>query len=578
VHLSLYLILIIMFPRSLILLASAGAAIAQVAPECEHLTDVTALLNTDDGKAYCSAVRDIGTTTETVVESATATETTTITTPSQVTLSVTNTLTSTVTEGFVTETAATATATDTVTESTTVYSCTTALKRREYGEAQSTSCTKGKTTSTPTPSSTSCTKSKTSSTPTPVVTSTSCTKSEGQQHATSAAYGASQPAYSQGASSIAQEGYYGSDASKAAYPSKAAGGSYSAPLYTDSGAKVYPTAGAGYYQNASSAAYPTMSASSVHYDAYPEASSTAHEEYPITSSIYKQISSLISSYAGYPTVSSSVYYSSEVASSSIYSMSSSIYTPSPTPTPTPTPVPSCEAAPSAVQIGHSCDEVYSACGCLGLASATAHVTTTTTLTEAVFVTEAMLFTTTTQLTETVFTTVPATTTVTPSVTVTTTTTATATVCPCTSSQTLCGSTPDTCKDLQNDANNCGTCGNVCNSGQCSAGKCLDCVPRNCQTFSLGRCNNAGLCYCVTGSTGKPLCGDLSRGNCLSYQKCDSDSNCASGEICTRDTCCNYAGNLGSQGICIPVNNCGNPQSVKRMFQPRGKSANELVGF
>lgn len=551
-----------MFPRSLILLASAGAVMAQVAPECEHLTDVAALLNTDDGKTYCSAVRDIGTTTETVVESATATETTTITTPSQVTLSITTTQTDTVTEGFVTETAATATATETVTESSTVYSCTTALKRREYGEAQSTSCTKGKTTSTPTPSSTSCTKSKTSSTPTPIVTSTSCTEGKGQQHATSAAYGASQPAYSQGAASSVQGGYYGSDASKAAYPSKAAEGSYSAPLYTDSGVKVYPTAGAGYYHNSSSAAYPTAGASSAHYDSY--------EEYPTTSSIYEQISSLISSYAGYPTISSSVYYSSEIASSSVSDIvSSSIYTPSPTPTPTP--VPSCEAAPSAVQTGYGCDEIYSACGCLGLASATAQVTATTTLTEAVSVTEAMLFTTTTQLTETVFTTVPATTTVTPSVTVTTTATATATVCPCTSSQTLCGSTPDTCKDLQNDANNCGTCGNVCNSGQCSAGKCLDCVPRTCQTFSLGRCNNAGLCYCVTGSTGKPLCGDLSVGNCGSYKKCDADSNCGSGQICTKDTCCGY-------GICISVNSCGNPQNAKRMFQPRGKSANELIGF
>jgi hypothetical protein len=320
-----------MFPRSLILLASAGAAIAQVAPECEQFADVAALLNTDDGKAYCSAVRDIGTTTETIVESATATETTTITTPSQVTLSVTTTQTDTVTEGFVTETAATATATETLTESTTVYSCTTALKRREYGEAQSTSCTKGTTTSTPSPSSTLCTKSKTSSTPTPVVTSTSCTESKGQQHATSAAYGASQPAYSQGASSVAEGGYHGSDASKAAYPLKAAEGSYSVPLYTDSGAKIYPTAVAGYYHNSSSSAYPTAGASSVYYDAYPEASSAAYEEYPTTSSIYEQISSLISSYAGYPTISSSVYYSSEIASSSVYEIvSSSIYTPSPT--------------------------------------------------------------------------------------------------------------------------------------------------------------------------------------------------------------------------------------------------------
>lgn len=597
-----------MFPRSLILLASAGAAIAQVAPECEHVADVAALLQADDGKAYCSAILDVGTSTETVVESATATETTTVTVPSQITLSLTTTQTDTVSSGTVTETAPTATATETVFESTTVYSCTTALKRRGYEEAQSTSCTKGKTTSTPTPSSTSCTKSKTSSTPTPVVTSTSCTKSKGQQHATSVAYGAGQPAYSQGVYSSAQDGYYGSDASKAAYPSQPAeGGSYapgnsqaaypsqpakdghshddhshdghshdghshdgysndgySAPLYTDSGAKGYPSVPTGYYHNASSAAYPasTAGASSVYYDSYPEESSAAYEAYPVTSSIYEQISSSF----GYPTASS--YYSSLIISSS------EIYTPSPTPTP----VPSCEAAPTAVQTGYACDAIYTACGCLGLTSATTQVTTTTTLTDAAYVTEAMLLTTTTQLTETVFTTVPAATeTVTPSVTVTTTATATATVCPCSgATSTLCGTTPDTCFDLQLDTNNCGACGNVCGSGQeCNAGKCITpaipevkaCAESKCSKYI--QCGTDSNCLCVATAGGRGVCAKGST-SCAN-PKCTKDSDCATDELCAVNTCC-------GAGICVkPADVCGNTSSAAMMFRVRRAVNGQTLG-
>ena len=612
-----------MVPRSLIILAAAGAAVADLAPECEHVADVTALLQADDGKAYCSSILSVGTATETVIESTTTTETSTITTPSQIVLSFTSTETDTVTEGTVTETAATATSTSTVTESTTLYSCPSPLKRRDYGEAQSTSCTKKKTTSTPTPTSTSCTKGKTTPTPTPVKASTSCTK--GQQHATPAAYGAGQPpAYSQGASSSAQEGHYAPDASKAAYPSQPAKdghsvpaypestpkaahpsqpakGGHSVPAYSESTPKAYPSIPVGHYHNSSSAAYPASTPvgyddsypeqSSAAYDAYPDASSAAYDAYPVTSSVYKQISSLISSFSGYPTASSSAeypeissYYSSEIISSSdIYApspysseivSSSEIYTPSPTPTPTPTP--SCETAPSALQTGYACDTVNSACGCLGLTSATEHVTITTTITEAAYVTEAMLFTTTTQLTETTTTTVPVTETFTPSVTVTTTATATATVCPCSTGQSLCGSTPDTCKNLQNDANNCGTCGNVCSSGQCSAGKCLDCVPRKCGTFQLGACSNKGMCYCVTGSSGDAKCADFGNGLCSSYTRCNLDSECNPGSICTKDSCCPPT--VSKQGVCLLANSCGNPQSVKRMFVPRGKALNEAIGM
>ncbi len=501
-----------MFSRSLVLLASAGAAVAQLAPECEHVTDVAALLQAEDGKTYCSSILSLGTVTDTVVESATATETTTITTPSQITLTMTTTQTDTVSSGTVTETAPVFTETSTVVEETTVYNCATLIVPRALG-AQSTPCAKGKTTSTPTPTSTPCTK--TSATPTPVKTSTPCKSS---QKATPV-YGASQiPAHSQPAALSAQ--YYAPGSSQAAYPSL--------PVYGESESASVPAYGA-----FSSQLY---SVSSV-------------EAYPLTSSIYEIISS------------------------------SEIYTPSPTPTPTPTPTPSCDTAPTAVRTGYACDIISTACGCLGLASATEHVTTTTTLSETAFVTEAMLFTTTTQLTETIFTTVPAATeTITPSVTVTTTATATATVCPCSgSTSTLCGATADTCKDLQNDPQNCGACGNSCGSGICSAGKCMQCVPRTCSTLSLGPCKAGTACYCVTGTAGTPMCADLSRQACNRFAQCDTDANCGAGEICTRSTCCSQP---SGKGICVSANTCGNSASTKRMFEPRGKGAmgrNEVLG-
>ena len=47
---------------------------------------------------------------------------------------------------------------------------------------------------------------------------------------------------------------------------------------------------------------------------------------------------------------------------------------------------------------------------------------------------------------------------------------------CVNPLTNCGDSQNVqCADLQNDANNCGSCGNVCPSGQCIEGNCTDVV-------------------------------------------------------------------------------------------------------
>jgi hypothetical protein len=105
-----------MFSRSLLLLATAGAAVAQLAPECESVSDIVGLLQGDDSKAYCSSVLSIGTTTGTVFTTVTETESTTVTLPTQVTLSLTTTQTDVSSSGTVTQTAPVVTETATILE------------------------------------------------------------------------------------------------------------------------------------------------------------------------------------------------------------------------------------------------------------------------------------------------------------------------------------------------------------------------------------------------------------------------------------------------------------------------------
>lgn len=544
----------------LLLLASAGAAVAQLPTACENFANATELLQADEGKAYCSSILSIGTSTNTVVESTTTQETTTLTTTSEITETETITQTDTVSSGTVTETAPLFWITETSTTTTTQYACPTFFRRGLEAYAVA------KTTGAPEPTSA------------PInYFSDECEDDEDLE------------------TSLAESEYH-SAKYMTVYPPSAPQGkvltlSYASQSTVPSNAQytqAYGNAPAGYSGSAIGSSYSYSAAASN--AQYPQAYGNAPAAYSsITIDSYSQ-SAYVSAQ---PHISgnSTFHYSAGVTASSrisvphVSSNSTTLPTAGPTassvifttsPIITPAPKLSCETAPTALRTGFACDAVSAACGCLGLASATEDVTSTTTLTETSFVTEAMLITTTTTLTETEFTTVPeATLTESPVSTTTETATATASVCPCSgTTSTLCGATPDTCKDLQSDVKNCGTCGNTCGDGQtCSAGQCKTpavpvspgCAAANCRTFVSCGNNNSCVCATTPGNSGVCIYGSTPCSN----PTCSENADCASGAVCAINTCCGY-------GICVfPANACPNSNSPAKMFRRKtwdGKTA------
>lgn len=74
--------------------------------------------------------------------------------------------------------------------------------------------------------------------------------------------------------------------------------------------------------------------------------------------------------------------------------------------------------------------------------------------------------------------------------------------------------------LLNDNNNCGTCGNVCNSNQiCNNGICIDTLPRE-------SCNNNGICEDNQGENRNSCYND-----CKEPNECNSDAECPSDYHC-----------------------------------------------
>ena len=549
-----------MLHPSLLLLASAGAAVAQLPTACENFANATELLQADEGKAYCSSILSLGTFTNTVVESTTTQEITTLTTQSEITETETITQTDTVSSGTATETAPLFWVTETSTTTTTQYACPTFFRRGLEAYAV------GKTTSAPEPTSApvnyfsdECEDDEDSE--------TSPTESEYHSPKYMTVYPPSAPQGKVLTLSYASQSTIPSNAqytqaygnAPAAYSSIAIGSfySHSAPAsnqaYGNAPAAYSSIAIDSYSQSAYANVQPHVSSNSTfHYSAGVTASSRV--PVPHISS-----NSTILPTAG-PTASSVIFTTSPII--------------------TPAPKPSCETAPTALRTGFACDAVSAACGCLGLASATEDVTSTTTLTETSFVTEAMLITTTTTLTETEFTTVPeATLTESPSSTTTATATATAFVCPCSgSTSTLCGATPDTCKDLQSDVSNCGSCGNTCGDGQtCSAGQCktpvapvvAKCAASRCGAFVSCGANSQCACVATAESTGACIVGSTPCG-----KKCSSSSDCDADQFCAINTCC-----PGPQGSCIKKQNvCANEGATSRMFRRRTWDGETVAGM
>ncbi|KAM0709121.1 hypothetical protein Q7P35_003157 [Cladosporium inversicolor] len=550
---------------SLLLLASAGAAVAQLPTACENFANATELLQADEGKAYCSSILSFGTVTNTIAESTTTQETTTLTTPFEITETETTTQTETISSGTFTETAPLFWVTETATVSTTEYACPTFFKRGLEAYAAQ------KTTNAPEPTSA------------PVdFFSDDCEDDEDSE---------TSPAESE----------YHSPTYMTVYPASAPQGkvltlSYAGHSTVPSNAQytqAHGNAPAAYSASAIASSYShSAAASNAQYSQAYGNGPAAYSSIAIDS--YSQ-----SSYAnGQPHISgnSSIHYSAGVTASSsrIFvshvssnstviptagpTVSSVIFTTSPMITPTPAPKPSCETAPTALRTGFPCDAISAACGCLGLASATEDATSTTTFTETSFVTEAMLITTTTTLTETAFTTVPeATLTESPSSTTTATATATASVCPCSgSTSSLCGTTPDTCKNLQTDLNNCGSCGNTCADGDyCSAGVCKTPTVPNVQKCVESRCENyitcsaGGSCLCIATAEGTGAC--VSGSSQCTMQTCAATSDCKANEVCAINTCCGKA-------ICVSLHMvCPNDGSTSRMFRRKSWDGKTIGG-
>jgi hypothetical protein len=527
---------------SILLLASAGIAIAQSANECETFANATELLQAENGIAYCSLVLSLGTSTNTVVGSTTIWETSTLTTPVEVEITTTTTQTDTISSGIFETTAETFFTTYTSATTSTEYSCASPLARRGL-DGRTMPYAVGKTTSSPQPTST------------PDEQSDECDEDENSEDSP-AEYHTHSPAYI------------------TVYPPSAPQGQVLTLSYEQSSYNGRPTP-------SSYADQPQ--ASGVALEGYKSGTIGSSYSYSTLAGGRPHVSSNSTMYYGGGATASSripvphVSGNSTVLPTGGPTASSAIVT-TPTITPTPAPKPTCESAPIALRTGYACDTISTACGCLGITQATEDFTTVSTYFETITFTTITSTTTTIEFTETEFVTVPSTTlTITPTATITEMATATETVCPCSgSTSSLCGTTPDACKDLQTDTSNCGSCGNTCSSGQtCSAGICLTpAIPEtpSCATSSCGgfiRCGNGGQCYCAATTDGKGLC--FNGGISCSRTVCNASSDCPGEAVCAINTCC-------GRGTCItPSDVCPNAGLARKMFRRRTWDGQTVAG-
>jgi hypothetical protein len=124
-----------------------------------------------------------------------------------------------------------------------------------------------------------------------------------------------------------------------------------------------------------------------------------------------------------------------------------------------------------------------------------------------------------------------------------------------------------CTDTMSDAQNCGKCDVVCDTGVCQNGVCSTsiCDGRTCGSFQS--CGVGGGCVCFTAADGTGFCatGDEL---CTTLPGCASNADCASGSICSVDSCC-------VTNVCIPVD-CGNPGTRLLRLARRGHYENSTA--
>ncbi|KAF0553184.1 hypothetical protein F8M41_020568 [Gigaspora margarita] len=94
-----------------------------------------------------------------------------------------------------------------------------------------------------------------------------------------------------------------------------------------------------------------------------------------------------------------------------------------------------------------------------------------------------------------------------------------------------------CVNTKSDINNCGCCGNVCNTQYiCKKGECTCDTPSICGK----RSHCTGNCYCSSTTEGKRACTTAPK----LITNCTCSENCTDGNVCVTNTC------VGS--ICLPL--------------------------
>jgi hypothetical protein len=98
-----------------------------------------------------------------------------------------------------------------------------------------------------------------------------------------------------------------------------------------------------------------------------------------------------------------------------------------------------------------------------------------------------------------------------------------------------------CTNLETDATNCGTCGNVCHEcTTCVGGACANtCTHFICGVNSAPDCGSggaSGICFCDSDIDGNCNCFDNLA--CVTFPACpNGQRDCPPGTFCVADTCC-----------------------------------------
>ncbi|KAN0095700.1 hypothetical protein V8E51_016411 [Hyaloscypha variabilis] len=102
--------------------------------------------------------------------------------------------------------------------------------------------------------------------------------------------------------------------------------------------------------------------------------------------------------------------------------------------------------------------------------------------------------------------------------------------------------------FEDDALNCGYCGNQCPSGSCINSACVSntCTGETCETFT--ECGPGGTCVCASTAEGTGFCVDGST-PCAGLQTCGTSSDCPAGIVCAVASCCGV-------NVCVGATTCG----------------------